>query len=67
MFGDVRALYTGAKHRGVLLVCYYDLRAAVSAVSTLQGTLVCNQPINISFAAAKPTISHDSNIHQVSP
>jgi len=63
-FGDLRAIYTGAKHRGLLRVSYYDLRAAVSALNTLQGTLVSHKPISLCYAAAKPTSGHDSNVQQ---
>ncbi|GAX80354.1 hypothetical protein CEUSTIGMA_g7793.t1 [Chlamydomonas eustigma] len=55
-FGDVRALHTKAKeHMGVIVVSYFDLRAAVSAKSTLQGTLVNNQALEIHFSSYMPT------------
>lgn len=48
-FGEVRTLYTSLRMRGLVLVVYYDLRAAVSALGTLQGTLVRNQPLEIHY------------------
>ncbi|GFH14333.1 uncharacterized protein HaLaN_10364, partial [Haematococcus lacustris] len=48
-FGDVRGMYTRRKADGVVVVDYYDVRAAASAASTLQGTLMQEQPIHLSF------------------
>lgn len=65
-FGDLRTLYTGSKHRGLLLVAYFDLRAAVSALTTLQGTLIKTTPISIRYAPARPTAGgQDSGVNQV--
>mmetsp|Transcript_20587 Transcript_20587/g.45080 ORF Transcript_20587/g.45080 Transcript_20587/m.45080 type:complete len:978 (-) Transcript_20587:2385-5318(-) len=52
-FGDVRTLFTSSKHRGLVVVSYYDVRAAVSAKNTLQGTLVRGLPLEIHFSAPK--------------
>ncbi|KAJ9515790.1 hypothetical protein QJQ45_008687 [Haematococcus lacustris] len=48
-FGDVRGMYTRRKADGVVVVDYYDVRAAASAASTLQGTLMQERPIHLSF------------------
>lgn len=63
-FGDLRGLYTGSKHRGLLVVTYFDLRAAISAYSTLQGTLMNNLPISLRYAAPKDA-GQDSGVNQV--
>lgn len=44
------------------MVTYYDLRAAVSAMTTLQGTLVRNTPIEIHYSAHK---TQDRGVNQV--
>ncbi len=54
-FGEVRTLYSQSKQRyGVIIVAYYDLRAAVSAKTTLQGTLINGKPLEIHFSKNKP-------------
>jgi hypothetical protein len=51
-FGDVQGLYTECKQGcGLVVVAYYDLRAAMSAQATLNGTLIGKQPISVGFAA----------------
>ena len=57
-------MHTASKQRGLVVVSYYDLRAAVAALGTLQGTLVCNRPLEIHFSNVKPS-SQDVGINQV--
>ncbi|KIY93743.1 RNA-binding protein, putative, partial [Monoraphidium neglectum] len=52
--GELRSLYTACRHRGFVLVSYYDLRAAVRAAQLLQGTPLGGRALEISFAAPKP-------------
>ncbi len=49
-FGDVQGLHTASKQLGIVVVAYYDLRAAVSAQNTLQGTLINKITIDVQFA-----------------
>eukprot|EP00798_Chlamydomonas_sp_ICE-L_P021450 gene21450-28420_t len=50
-FGELRTLYTAKLHMGLIVVSYYDIRAATGAKKTLQGTLVSNCPIDVQFIA----------------
>ena len=35
-FGQIRTLYTACKHRGFVMVSYFDIRAARNAMRALQ-------------------------------
>jgi len=59
-FGDVRHLHSTLKPRGVIVVTYFDLRAATNAVSTLDGTLIQGIPISVACAGA-----HDKELGHV--
>eukprot|EP00798_Chlamydomonas_sp_ICE-L_P003925 gene3925-14001_t len=48
-FGDIRSMYTARKLQGLILVSYFDLRAAIAVHTTLQGTLIFDQELNISY------------------
>eukprot|EP00200_Dunaliella_tertiolecta_P008782 CAMPEP_0202379582 /NCGR_PEP_ID=MMETSP1127-20130417/24812_1 /ASSEMBLY_ACC=CAM_ASM_000462 /TAXON_ID=3047 /ORGANISM="Dunaliella tertiolecta, Strain CCMP1320" /LENGTH=679 /DNA_ID=CAMNT_0048978121 /DNA_START=216 /DNA_END=2251 /DNA_ORIENTATION=- len=52
-FGDVRHLHSALKPQGVIVVTYFDLRAATNAVSTLNGTLIQGIPISVACADAR--------------
>lgn len=64
-FGDVKTLFSDARHRGLLIVTFFDLRAAVSAKSTLHGTLVNNLPLEIHFSKQKSGIQDPWGLSQV--
>lgn len=51
LFGDVRQVYAACKHRGFILVTYYDLRAAMAAKNALHGAVAPGQQ-----AGAQPTL-----------
>ena len=63
-FGDVRGMYTGAKPRGLVVVAYFDVRAAISARDTLQGTLIKTTPIDIEYSHFRDAAG-DKNVNQV--
>jgi hypothetical protein len=63
-FGDVRHLHSALKPRGVIVVTYFDLRAATNAVATLNGTLIQNAPISVCCADASE--KDPGNVNQVS-
>ncbi len=57
---------TALKPRGLVMVTYYDLRAAQLARGTLQGTLVRSQPLEIHFYNPAPKAgAQDSGVNQV--
>lgn len=67
-FGDVRNLHSGLKPRGVVVVSYYDLRAAANAAATLHGTLIQGLPISVSASDARAeggAGSKDASVNQV--
>ncbi|KAF8060053.1 ML1 [Scenedesmus sp. PABB004] len=51
--GDLRTLYTAAKGRGLVIVGYYDLRAATSAAGALSGAPLGGRPLEVAFSAPK--------------
>ncbi|KAG2434774.1 hypothetical protein HXX76_007659 [Chlamydomonas incerta] len=59
VFGDVRHMYTVSKHRGFIMVTYFDLRAAARAQAALHGAPITSLPLDIHFCAPKgdPTVS----------
>ncbi len=57
-FGDLQGLHTARKgDAGVVVAAYHDLRAALSAQGTLQGTLVGASVIDVQFAHATRSAS----------
>eukprot|EP00198_Chlamydomonas_reinhardtii_P010741 XP_001700078.1 RNA-binding protein [Chlamydomonas reinhardtii] len=59
VFGDVRHMYMVSKHRGFIMVTYFDLRAAARAQAALHGAPITSLPLDIHFCAPKgdPTVS----------
>ncbi|GFR50355.1 hypothetical protein Agub_g12565 [Astrephomene gubernaculifera] len=53
VFGDVRHVYTVSKHRGFVMVTYYDLRAAARAQAALNGIPLTGVPLDVHFCAPK--------------
>jgi protein phosphatase 1 regulatory subunit 42 len=51
--GQVRLLYSASKHRGLVMVTYYDLRCAISAMAALQRTQLAGQQLLLSYTAQK--------------
>ena len=65
-FGEVRTLYTALRSHGLVLVVYFDLRASMAALRTLQGTLVRTQPLEIHYYRAPPKQGvQESGVNQV--
>ncbi|XP_010525465.1 PREDICTED: protein MEI2-like 2 isoform X2 [Tarenaya hassleriana] len=52
-FGEIRSLYTACKSRGFLMISYYDIRAAHTAMRALQGTLLRKRTLDIHFSIPK--------------
>ncbi|GAA0145932.1 RNA metabolism protein [Lithospermum erythrorhizon] len=54
-YGDIRTLYTACKHRGFVMVSYYDIRAAWNALKTLQKKPLRNRSLDVHFSIPKDT------------
>ncbi|XP_073058333.1 protein MEI2-like 5 [Primulina eburnea] len=52
-FGDIRTLYTACKHRGFVMISYYDIRAARSAMRGLQNKPLRRRKLDIHFSIPK--------------
>eukprot|EP00250_Pteridium_aquilinum_P018523 c24119_g1_i1 orf=729-3338(+) len=62
-FGDIRTLYTACKHRGFVMISYYDIRAARSAMRTLQNKALRRRKLDIHFSIPKDNPS-DKDVNQ---
>ncbi|WZY68798.1 hypothetical protein YC2023_001038 [Brassica napus] len=51
--GDIRTLYTACKHRGFVMVSYYDIRASRAAMRALQSKLLKGRKLDIHFSIPK--------------
>ncbi|RRT72698.1 hypothetical protein B296_00007057 [Ensete ventricosum] len=56
-YGDIRMLYTTCKHRGFVMISYYDIRAARNAMQALQNKPLKFRKLDIHFSIPKVTIS----------
>ncbi|GER55319.1 RNA-binding protein [Striga asiatica] len=52
-FGDICTLYTACKHRGFVMISYYDLRAACNAMKALQYKPLRSRKLDIHFSILK--------------
>ncbi|KAJ6761033.1 RNA RECOGNITION MOTIF-CONTAINING [Salix purpurea] len=52
-YGDIRTLYTACKHRGFVMISYYDIRAARNAMSALQNKLLKHRNLDIHYSIPK--------------
>ncbi|CAL9121079.1 unnamed protein product [Musa acuminata var. zebrina] len=52
-FGDIRSLYTACKHRGFVMISYYDIRSARSAMRALQNKPLRRRKLDIHFSIPK--------------
>ncbi|CAH8306397.1 unnamed protein product [Eruca vesicaria subsp. sativa] len=52
-YGDIRTLYTACKHRGFVMVSYYDIRASRAAMRALQSKLLRHRKLDIHFSIPK--------------
>ncbi|KAL1555721.1 protein MEI2-like 5 [Salvia divinorum] len=52
-YGDIRTLYTTCKHRGFVMISYYDIRAARSAMRGLQNAPLRGRKLDIHFSIPK--------------
>ncbi|XP_047315288.1 protein MEI2-like 2 [Impatiens glandulifera] len=62
-YGDIRTLYTACKHRGFVMISYYDIRDARNAMRSLQGKPLRRRKLDIHFSIPKDNPS-DKDINQ---
>ncbi|KAM7468803.1 hypothetical protein LguiB_016365 [Lonicera macranthoides] len=62
-YGDIRTLYTACKHRGFVMISYYDLRAARNAMKALQNKPLKRRKLDIHFSIPKDNPS-EKDINQ---
>ncbi|KAL5791594.1 hypothetical protein ACOSP7_000188 [Xanthoceras sorbifolium] len=52
-YGDIRTIYTACKHRGFVMVSYYDIRAARNAMRSLQNKPLRRRKLDIHYSIPK--------------
>uniref|UniRef100_A0A6M2EVT3 RRM domain-containing protein n=1 Tax=Populus davidiana TaxID=266767 RepID=A0A6M2EVT3_9ROSI len=52
-YGDIRTLYTACKHRGFVMISYYDIRAAENAMKALQNRPLRRRKLDIHYSIPK--------------
>ncbi|WOK97485.1 hypothetical protein Cni_G06193 [Canna indica] len=62
-YGDIRTLYTACKHRGFVMISYYDIRAAQNAMLALQSKSLRRRKLDIHFSIPKDNPS-EKDINQ---
>ncbi|KAK4769042.1 hypothetical protein SAY86_027192 [Trapa natans] len=62
-YGDIRTLYTSCKHRGFVMISYYDIRDARTAMRALQNKPLRRRKLDIHFSIPKENPS-DKDINQ---
>ncbi|XP_027333821.1 protein MEI2-like 2 isoform X1 [Abrus precatorius] len=62
-YGDIRTLYTACKHRGFVMISYYDIRAARTAMRSLQNKPLRRRKLDIHFSIPKDNPS-EKDINQ---
>ncbi|XP_012088718.1 protein MEI2-like 4 isoform X1 [Jatropha curcas] len=62
-YGDIRTLYTSCKHRGFVMISYYDIRAARNAMKALQDRPLRRRKLDIHYSIPKDNPS-EKDINQ---
>ncbi|KAJ1377948.1 RNA-binding domain superfamily [Sesbania bispinosa] len=52
-YGEIRTIYTACKHRGFVMISYYDLKAAQSAMKALQNRSLKSRNLDIHYSIPK--------------
>lgn len=52
-YGDIRTLYTSCKHRGFVMISYYDIRDSRNAMRSLQNKPLRRRKLDIHFSIPK--------------
>ncbi|XWS63482.1 hypothetical protein CRYUN_Cryun06bG0101400 [Craigia yunnanensis] len=58
-YGDIRTLYTASKHRGFVMISYYDIRAARNAMKEIQSRPLMCRKLDIHYSIPKDTPSEN--------
>ncbi|XP_022726400.1 LOW QUALITY PROTEIN: protein MEI2-like 4 [Durio zibethinus] len=58
-YGDIRTLYTACKHRGFVMISYYDIRAARNAMKALQNRPFRRRKLDIHYSIPKDNPSEN--------
>ncbi|KAL5213378.1 hypothetical protein ABZP36_024225 [Zizania latifolia] len=62
-FGDIWSMYTTTKHRGFIMISYYDIRHARSAKNTLQNKPLRRRKVDVHYSIPKGNPS-DKDMNQ---
>ncbi|EEE56849.1 hypothetical protein OsJ_06464 [Oryza sativa Japonica Group] len=62
-FGDIRSMYTATKHRGFVMISYYDIRHARNAKTALQSKPLRRRKLDIHYSIPKENPS-DKDMNQ---
>ncbi|XP_062091511.1 protein MEI2-like 1 [Humulus lupulus] len=62
-YGEIRTLYTACKHRGFVMISYYDIRAARNAMKALQSKPMKRRNLDIHYSIPKDNPS-EKDINQ---
>ncbi|KAK9050887.1 hypothetical protein SSX86_027512 [Deinandra increscens subsp. villosa] len=62
-YGEIHTLYTACKHRGFVMISYYDIRAARRAMQALQNKPLRRRKLDIHYSIPKDNHS-DKDINQ---
>ncbi|KAG6477108.1 hypothetical protein ZIOFF_066360 [Zingiber officinale] len=62
-YGDIRSLYTSCKHKGFVMIYYYDMRSARNAMRALQNMPLRRRKLDIHFSIPKDNPS-DKDVNQ---
>ena len=62
-YGDIRSIYTSCKHRGFVMISYYDLRAAQEAMQALQSRPLRSRNLDIHYSLPKVNAPEKSISH----
>ncbi|CAN6215475.1 unnamed protein product [Urochloa humidicola] len=62
-YGDIRTLYTATKHRGFVMISYFDIRSARNAMRALQNKPLRRRKLDIHFSIPKENPS-DKDLNQ---
>ncbi|GAB4839710.1 hypothetical protein Ancab_020420 [Ancistrocladus abbreviatus] len=62
-YGDIHNLYMACKHRGFVMISYYDIRAARNAMKALQDKPLRRRKLDIHYSIPKDNLS-DKDVNQ---
>ncbi|KAK4773544.1 hypothetical protein SAY87_028563 [Trapa incisa] len=62
-YGNIRTLYTVCKHRGFVMISYFDIRAACTAMKELQNKALRRRKLDIHYSIPKDNLS-EKDINQ---